>query len=287
MKRFLFAIISIFIVVGCSGQAVEPTPVVRDVQVTLVNSEITPGFSRIAIALFDSNNQFIHDAEVEFEYFDLTDIDNPVSESSATAVTRQTADGFTTIYTHFRTLERAGSWGLQVNASFPDGSIAQQGIAFQVVTEAVSFPVGLKAPPVDTLTRAVVDDISLITTAFEPVPAFYDLSIRDALENEKPTIIYFSTPAFCQTRLCAPGYEELADFHEDAANEYNFVHIEVFEGLPNPAESGWPLAPAMVAFGLTTEPWLYVVDASGTVVMRLEGLFTAAELQETLPEVLQ
>ena len=273
--------------VACSGAAATPTPPVKDIQVVLVNSEITPGQTRLAIALFDEAQQFIHDATIEFEYFDLSDSNNPVSESVATAVTRQTEDGFTTIYTHFRSFERAGTWGLQINASFPDNSVAQQRIAFEVVTDATIFPVGLDAPLVDTPTSSDVnDDLAKITTAFEPVPQFYNISLREALENDRATILYFSTPAFCQTRLCGPGYEELAAFHEQAGDAYNFIHVEVFSGLPDPAETGWPLASAMVAFGLATEPWLYVIDESGTVVFRLEGLFTAVELAETIPELL-
>lgn len=288
LKHFIsISLLFIIILVGCSQPAPEPTPEVRDVQVVLVNSEISPGQNRFAIALFDQAQQFIHDATVQFEYFDLSDANAPVAESTAKATRRQSADGFTTIYAHSRPFERVGDWGVQVKVLFPDGAIAQQGISFVVTDSATSMPVGLLAPSIETPTAVSAGgDLSLITTALEPEPAFYELSLDEALQNNAPTLVYFSTPAFCQTRLCGPGYDELVDFYEQSGDDFNIIHVEVFTDLPNPAEAGWPLAPAMQAFGLTTEPWLYVMDETGEVVYRVEGLFTAVELTETLPELL-
>jgi hypothetical protein len=36
----------------------------------------------------------------------------------------------------------------------------------------------------------------------------------------------------------------------------------------------------MDAFGLSTEPWLYLLDHSGVVTYRLEGLFTVEEVEQ-------
>lgn len=290
MKKNWALILWVWLIIGCTSidETAVPNPVQRDIQVILVNSEIDIGLNRFAIALLDQDQQFIDEAEVTLSYFDIRDPDNPVPESSTTAVKRQAADGFTTIYTHPRNFDRAGAWGVQVDALFPDGSVAQQGIAFDVVPAAASLSVGQQVPPVDTLTtQSVAGELGLISTASEPEPAFYRLSLVEALENGRPTLIYFSTPAFCQTRLCAPGYEEFSQFFEASGDDYNFIHVEVFTGLPNPAESGWPLAPAMVAFGLQTEPWLYVVDPAGEIVYRVEGLFTAEELAAAVPQALK
>ena len=40
------------------------------------------------------------------------------------------------------------------------------------------------------------------------------------------------------------------------------------------------------AFGLATEPWLYVLDAGGVVAYRVEGLFTEAEVEAQLQALL-
>ena len=62
----------------------------------------------------------------------------------------------------------------------------------------------------------------------------------------------------------------------------NFVHVEVYTGLPNPAETDWQLDPAMTAFGLQTEPWLFLIDKTGTITYRVEGLFTEDEIDQHL-----
>ena len=55
---------------------------------------------------------------------------------------------------------------------------------------------------------------------------------------------------------------------------------------PNPAASNWEVAPAMQAFGLTTEPWLYLMDADGKIIYRVEGLFTTTEVERHLQPIL-
>jgi hypothetical protein len=229
----------------------------------------------------------IEEARVELRYFDLSDPTSPVLEQEAEAERIQSSDGLTTLFTHERLFDRAGEWGVEVQASVPDATVATQRIAFQVLADSDSVLPGEPAPLVDTPTAASVNgDLTLITSATEPEPAFYEQSLADVLNNGRPTLLYFATPAFCQSRLCGPGYDvfdELAARHGDALN---FIHVEVFTGLPDPAASGWKLAPAMNAFGLTTEPWLYLIDNDGTVVYRVEGLFTVDEIEQQLQSLI-
>jgi len=48
-----------------------------------------------------------------------------------------------------------------------------------------------------------------------------------------------------------------------------FIHQEVY--VDNDVAKG--LRPPLEAFGLSTEPWLFTVDADGRVAARLEGSF--------------
>jgi hypothetical protein len=255
----------------------------QEIQVLLASSELIVGSNRFALALLDAEGQMIEEARVELRYFDLSDPTSPVLEQEAEAERIQSSDGLTTLFTHERLFDRAGEWGVEVQASVPDATVATQRIAFQVLADSDSVLPGEPAPLVDTPTAASVNgDLTLITSATEPEPAFYEQSLADVLNNGRPTLLYFATPAFCQSRLCGPGYDvfdELAARHGDALN---FIHVEVFTGLPDPAASGWKLAPAMNAFGLTTEPWLYLIDNDGTVVYRVEGLFTVDEIEQQL-----
>jgi hypothetical protein len=43
----------------------------------------------------------------------------------------------------------------------------------------------------------------------------------------------------------------------------------------------------MTDFGLTTEPWLYLIDAGGTVFYRVEGIFTTAEVERQMQALVE
>jgi hypothetical protein len=63
--------------------------------------------------------------------------------------------------------------------------------------------------------------------------------------------------------------------------EVTFIHVEVYEDFQG-ATSAEELnpAPAAVAWGLPSEPWLYFVDGEGIVTARYEGTVSPEELAE-------
>ncbi|MGE5141060.1 MAG: hypothetical protein ACM3JD_16455 [Rudaea sp.] len=251
-------------------------------QVILVPSELIVGPNRFAIGLIDPQRGMIHDATVHFRYFDLRDPTKPTLESEADATELQTPDGESTIFAQEREFARAGSWGVEVQARLPDGSTLDRGIGFKVVDRSATLKPGDRVPSLQTRTYKDVDgNLHQLTSAPNPNPAFYRLSLAQALTNGKPTVLLFSTPAFCQTRLCGPAYDLISQLERQYRDQVNFIHVEVYRGLPNPAETNWELDPAMTAFGLQTEPWVYVID-KGVVTFRVEGLFTGAEIEQHL-----
>ncbi len=253
-------------------------------QVVLVPSELVVGPNRMAVGLLDGNKQMIHEADVRFQYYDLTNPDAPLLEQAAAAYPVQSPDGSATLFADDRRFGRAGAWGLAVEASFADGKTAVQRIRFHVGEVGTAVLPGEMAPNIQTPTLADVDgDYSLITSAWEPNPAFYQLSLDDALRNGKPTVLLLATPAFCQTRFCGPSYDIATALEAAYREAVNFVHVEVYSGLPDPSANDWELSPVMNAFGLATEPWVYVMDGTGQVVFRAEGLFTQAEIAAYLP----
>lgn len=255
-----------------------------EMQVVLVPSELVVGQNRMAVGLLDDKKQMIQDAEVHFQYFDLSDPDAPQVEQEAAATVVQSPDGQTTIFAHNRRFEQAGEWGLAVQAKMVDGQTAVKHIKFNVTADSDTVLPGDQAPQVQTPTLTDVDgEFSLITSAWEPNPAFYQLSLDEALSNGNPTVLLLATPAFCQTRFCGPAYEIATTLETKFGNTVNFIHVEVYAGLPDPSQNDWQLSPVMAAFGLATEPWVYVMDADGQVVYRAEGMFTEDEIALHLP----
>ncbi len=260
-----------------SGSAGSPA-----LQIILVPSELIVGPNRFAVGLVDPQRGMITNAAVHFRYFDLSTPSTPTVESEADAIMEETPDGESTIYAQERTFARAGPWGVEVQARLSDGSTLVKRIGFQVVDHSSTLKPGDRVPALETRTyKDVNGNLHLLTSAPKPNPEFYRLSLAQALTNGKPTILLFSTPAFCQTRLCGPAYDIITHIQERFRDQFNFIHVEVYRGLPNPAETKWELDPAMTAFGLHTEPWVYVID-KGVVTYRVEGLFTEAEVEQHL-----
>jgi hypothetical protein len=168
-----------------------------------------------------------------------------------------------------------GTWFVGV---VPEGAEPLNAFPVTVLEEPLTPGVGDPAPPSQTLT---LDDAPLeaLTTDTDPDPAFYDLSIADAVTSGRPSVIVFATPRFCTTGICQPTMQvvrQLAPEYPDA----NFVHVEVFTNLDDPANL--ELAPGVVEWGLPTEPWVFVVDAAGFVAGRFEGVIAAEELEQLL-----
>jgi hypothetical protein len=268
---------------GHEHEHIQESQATAAMEVALVTSELVVGPDRFAVGLFDGKGGVVQDAAVHFHYYDLTDPETPVLEAEADATPLHTPDGLTTIFTHEREFERAGDWGVEVQALFPDGTAAVKRIGFQVLADSPTLKPGQSAPALETRTSAEVNnDLKELTSAPAPNPAFYELSLAQALTNGKPTVLLFATPAFCQTRFCGPAYEQTSELQSRYGDTFNFVHVEVYTGLPNPAANNWEVDPAMTAFGLTTEPWLYLIDAQGKIVYRVEGVFSTAEVERHL-----
>jgi hypothetical protein len=172
--------------------------------------------------------------------------------------------------------DRPGIWEVVVT---PEGADPLEPAALQVLAEPLTPAVGEPAPASDSVTAADVADLAEITTDPEPEPAFYEMSVADAVGSGRQTVIVFATPAFCRTSTCGPTLEVA----KQVAPEYpetNWVHVEVYTNLDEPDDL--QVVPAVEEWGLPTEPWVFVVDASGAVTHRFEGVITAVELRAAL-----
>ncbi|MDE3088661.1 MAG: thioredoxin family protein [Chloroflexota bacterium] len=293
-KVFVFWSIALSLA-ACAGQsaggfAPTSTPTADSqsgLQIVSVASEIVVGPNRFAVGLIDPAKGMIHDASVHFRYFDLSDPSKPALESEADAVRYQTPDGETTYYAQEREFKRAGDWGVEVQARMPDGTVSDKRIGFRVLANSPTLKVGAKPPALKTRTAAEVDnDLHKLSSATTPNPAFYRVNLAQAITSGKPTVLLFATPAFCQTRMCGPAYDVVSAVQQKYGDGVNFIHVEVYTGLPNPAATGFQLDPAMHAFGLTTEPWVFLIDKNGVIAYRVEGPVTEGEIEQHLQPLL-
>ncbi len=156
-------------------------------------------------------------------------------------------------------------------------------VPFVVTTaEEVDIPqLGELLPVVDTPTVDNPQGVTPICTRAVPCP-FHEHNLTDVINNGRPTVVLVATPGFCQTDICGPVVDLLIDA-ADGRDHIDFIHAEVYTD-PSQFQSGaFPDVTAMVdALALPFEPALFVADADGVIIARLDTTFDRAELTDAL-----
>ena len=230
---------------------------------------LEPGAIRLPISLAGAEGQLVSDGP-DVLGAQVTDIDGAPIGPRISAVRRDVDPG---AYYAFRTeMAEPGVYYLIV-----DGGPAE-GAAFQIMEPgSVSVPgPGKPLPPFDTPTTDDERGVDPICTRDTACP-FHDVTLTEALASGKQIVYLVGTPAFCQTGTCAPALESIIDIHEQYADTYAFVHAEVY--TDNTATT---TTDAVEAAGLTYEPVLFITDAAGVVVERLDAVWNESELVEVL-----
>ncbi|MHB8670587.1 MAG: hypothetical protein ACYDAD_08525 [Acidimicrobiales bacterium] len=118
----------------------------------------------------------------------------------------------------------------------------------------------------------------------QPACPFHQVSLDAAMDQGKPIALLFATPKFCESRTCGPVLEVLVGL-ADAYPNVTFIHAEIWADDKGPA--GGHTAPALDAFGLEGEPFLFLAGADNLVRQRLDGPFDRAEARGALDGLLR
>lgn len=142
--------------------------------------------------------------------------------------------------------------------------------------------VGEKAPRIHTPTADDVGgDLSTIDTRIPP-DQMHQVDFADVV-GKKPTVIVFATPAFCESRVCGPTVDVVQQVADEFKGQADFIHMEVWEDNDPTSEK---IRPQLEAFGLPTEPWIFLIDKDGIVRDRIEGAIGVSELEEAMQTIL-
>jgi len=146
---------------------------------------------------------------------------------------------------------------------------------------------GQPMPKVRTPSPGDAAGLEQVCTRSEGQCPWHDTSLDLALTQNRPLAVLVATPAFCQTAVCGPVLDVLLRAQKDAGDRIHFVHLEVYATKPTgPEISKTPLAPAVKAFGLQSEPVLFLVTPDGMVKERIDGLYGASEATAALKRLL-
>lgn len=272
----------------------------QPVTATLVNSRPAVGENRLLFGLFSGDGSMMHDAEaVGLRLYTLDDDDrgtlvleaalrpsalvqefDHIHEDGSVHVHR---DPVVTAWRGTVDLAHAGWWGAELDVSA--GGERHEGlrIRFFVIEEGAEPAIGDPAPATRQPVLADGHDIASLSTAEPPNPEMHEQTIEEALALGRPVVVAFVTPAFCRTRYCGPVLEQVVTpLHERYAGRVEFVHIEPYDLERLRSESAFVAVPAMEEWGLSTEPWVFVVDREGRVAAKFEGVLSEGELEEVL-----
>jgi hypothetical protein len=259
----------------------------------LASSERLVGESRLLFALVDDENRPIanEDLQVEIGFFDLCA--DPATPTEVLAPTFAWGiTGLTGFYAVTPTFDRPGTWGAAVAVVDPaTGEATGAKLQFTVAEDGTTPRVGEPAPAVRTPTLADVGgDVRRISTDPQPEPAFYETSLEEALAAGEPFLLGFVTPAFCTSAQCGPTIDVIKDAVAEAP--IRVVIVEPYElawdGVrlePVLENEAFVPVEAADAYGIPTEPWLFLVDRDGNVAGSYEAVVGEQELVDAIRSV--
>jgi hypothetical protein len=115
------------------------------------------------------------------------------------------------------------------------------------------------------------------------------MTIAEALDKNKPLLVTFATPAYCQSATCGPQVGVIKDIKAGHSSDMNFLHVEVYDN-PNEIQGDLTrgrISPTLSEWGLITEPWTFVMDTEGLVQAKFEGFVGPEDLETAIQGMLQ
>ncbi len=206
------------------------------------------------------------------------------------AYTSQTTSGdpgaAKVVYTTEVDFPSDGRWQMLAMIRNEDGSFEYSAAPPADVGRPNDIPdIGDPVPGVHTPTADDVGgDLSEIDTR-QPPDDMHDTDFADVVGKE-PVVLLFATPALCQSRVCGPVVDIAEEVKNQRPDDAAFIHMEIYnDNQPDANEPDNNARSQVTDFGLMSEPWLFVIDSDGKVSTRIEGAFSADELNEALEKV--
>jgi hypothetical protein len=271
-----------------------PPNVASDLIPIPVSTELVVGPNRLLVNLIDQKNEPLaaQTLPVEFKLYNLA-ADPAQAKIDQPGTYLPTIPGRPGLYRLSPSFDAAGDWGLEAIASEPDGTKRTGRMVFSVQQTGSTPALGAPAPTSPTPTATTPAQIATVSSDTSPDPDFYKISEPDALAAHKPFVLIFATPAFCQSATCGPTLNLVKSVAANYKDKLTFIHVEPYKlqtvnGQLQPvfSEQNLPIpVDATNIWGLTTEPYIFVVGADGKVAAKFEGIASDQELRAAFDQV--
>ncbi len=258
----------------------------------LASSQRVAGASRLIFALIDDQNRPLGgpDVHLSVAFYDLC-ADAATPTQTVESLFAWGIEGQRGFYIANVTLGRAGTWGAAATMTDANGKQATARLQFDVADRGTTPALGDPAPSVKTpVLSDVGGDVRRISSDPNPNPAFYQVSVDQALARKTPFVLAFATPAFCKSAECGPTLDRIKQVV--AQNPILVINVEPYEltyanGRLQPVLQNGSFVPvaATNSYGIPTEPWIFVIDASGKIAASFEAVVASDELAAAIRKV--
>ena len=133
--------------------------------------------------------------------------------------------------------------------------------------------VGDGAPPSRNRTVENPRDWHQVSTMDTKVD-LYRWVIADLLDARKPFLVVFGTPQHCT--MCVDQIVRVQIMHEKHGDRFAFIHVD-----------GYKDNPVWVEWGVTGEPWTFMIDARGKVSKVFPGQTEIGLLEDEMHRLLK
>jgi hypothetical protein len=231
---------------------------------------------RVALILLKGQDPIAADAKVEILFGQVQG--QSVSTTIGPFTPERHADGLPRPYHLVRaTFPAPGNYAIKATI---DGNEALA--ALEAVDPNTQGPpkVGQALVSVPTPTPADKRGVDPICTASPQCP-LHDVSLDAALAEKKPLVVLFGTPAFCKTNTCGPVLDIMLAEMKAFADRARFLHVEIYTD-----RTAKTTTPAVDAYKLPGEPFLFLAGADGVVRERIAGPYDRAEFRSAVEKLL-
>ena len=280
IKMRIFLLVGLLFLAACGSQdeAAEVQEFVSPIQIMRMSADTAVGTPRVVFGLFDGPDPVANAQSVSLSVV-------PVGEENTAPVWQGPATNYSDYEVPYwvatPTLPSPGFWGVTAEVVLADGRTVTSQFTIEAKTESSAVAVGEMAPLSQNRTLATEPDINKLSSGLDPDPAFYQITVAEAVANDKPTVVGFITPGLCESQWCAPVLNSVATVRDAVGDQANFIHIEVYDDF-----QALTYVPEMAEWGLETEPYIFVLDDAGRVTASLAGPVSPRELTQALEPVL-
>ena len=280
--RIAATLAAALVVGACAGEvAPGASPSSSTLEAQVVASEILVGNQRIPIGITDHNTP-VHDATVHVRAFVLQGTTGIFKGESDAPFKGDGLEGGG-IYVAHLSFDKPGNWGVEITATRPNGARLSQRLPINVIDTPLVPAVGQPAPLTQNPTAKTVADVETIDSG-RPPDDMHQLSIADAIQQHRPALVVFATPAFCTSNTCGPEVKVVQGLEPAYRDRLTFIHVEIYRDFkPDPSKR--KLAQAVVDWRLQTEPWVFLIDSKGIIQARFEGPTASDELKAAIDQL--